>query len=152
MVDIIHRVATTAPLSKVYAALSTVKGVSGWWTEETAGDFKLGGTITVRFRSLSGEEIGGMQFEPVKLDPDRAVHWRFTSGPPEWLGTEVTFSLSRAGDRTIILFAHKNWREVVEFTAHCSTKWATFLLSLRDYVESGRGKPSPHDLKIDDWN
>jgi hypothetical protein len=31
-------------------------------------------------------------------------------------------------------------------------KWATFLLSLRDYVETGKGKPSPHDLKIDNWN
>jgi len=31
-------------------------------------------------------------------------------------------------------------------------KWATFLLSLREYVETGTGKPSPHDLKIDNWN
>jgi hypothetical protein len=31
-------------------------------------------------------------------------------------------------------------------------KWAVFLLSLRDYIETGKGKPSPHDLKIDNWN
>jgi uncharacterized protein YndB with AHSA1/START domain len=152
MVDIIHRVATTAPLSKVYAALSTVEGVAGWWTEETTGESKLGGTLEVRFRSPSGEAIGGMRFELVKLAPNQTVHWRFVSGPPEWIGTEVTFSLSRVGERTVILFAHKNWREAVEFTAHCSTKWATFLLSLRDFVETGKGRPSPHDLKIDDWN
>ena len=31
-------------------------------------------------------------------------------------------------------------------------KWATFLLSLREYVQTGAGRPSPNDLKIDDWN
>ena len=36
--------------------------------------------------------------------------------------------------------------------AHCSMKWATFLLSLKELVETGRGKPSPEDLKIDNWN
>ena len=36
--------------------------------------------------------------------------------------------------------------------AHCSTKWATFLLSLRDLVETGKGKPAPADLKISNWH
>jgi hypothetical protein len=31
---------------------------------------------------------------------------------------------------------------------HCSTKWATFLLSLRDFVEKAHGRPIPNDLKI----
>jgi len=31
-------------------------------------------------------------------------------------------------------------------------KWATFLLSLKDFVETGQGKPSPADVKIDNWN
>jgi len=32
MADITHRVGMKAPVSKVYAALSTVEGVAGWWT------------------------------------------------------------------------------------------------------------------------
>jgi hypothetical protein len=31
---------------------------------------------------------------------------------------------------------------------HCSTKWATFLLSLKDLVENGKGRPEPRDTKI----
>ena len=34
----------------------------------------------------------------------------------------------------------RHWREDGEFRAHCSTKWASFLLSLRDLVETGRGR------------
>lgn len=152
MVDIIHRVGIRAPISKVYAALSTVEGVAGWWTKETRGVSKSGGEIEVRFLTPSGKEIGSMTMEVMALDPNKKVHWRFKSGPAEWIGTDVIFNLSQDGDYTIVLFAHKNWREAVEFTAHCSMKWAIFMLSLRDLVETGKGKPSPNDIKIDNWN
>lgn len=88
----------------------------------------------------------------IVLDLDKKVQWRVTAGPEEWVGTDVVFDLSQEGDDTIVLFGHKNWQEVNDFTSHCSTKWATFLLSLRELVESGKGKPSPDDLKIDNWN
>lgn len=151
MVDIIHRVGIKAPIARVYAALATTEGVAGWWTTETTGDSKPGGTVHVRFTS-HGEEKGKMSFRLVELSPNRAVHWRFESGPAEWLGTDVTFTLSQEGDTTLILFGHRGWREPVEFMAHCSMKWATFLLSLRELVETGTGKPAPDDLKIDNWN
>ena len=35
---------------------------------------------------------------------------------------------------------------------HCNTKWAMFLMSLKSLVETGKGLPSPHDVKIDNWN
>ena len=152
MVDIIHRVGIKAPVSKVYAALSTVEGVAGWWTKETTGVSKSGGHIDVRFLSPSGNEIGSMNMEVMELDPNKKVHWRFKSGPAEWVGTDVIFNLSQDGDYTIVLFGHKNWREAVELTSHCSMKWATFMLSLKDLVETGKGKPSPNDMKIDNWN
>ncbi len=152
MVDIIHRVGIKAPVSKVFAALSTVEGVSGWWTRDTTGESKPGGRMSVRFRSPTGAEIGKMEFELAKLDPNREVRCSFTSGPEEWLGTEVTFNLSQEGEQTLIVFGHRNWREAVDFMAHCSMKWATFLLSLRDLVETGQGKPAPEDVKIDNWN
>ncbi|HYP91174.1 MAG TPA: SRPBCC domain-containing protein [Polyangiaceae bacterium] len=151
MVDIIHRIGIKAPLARVYEAISTVEGVAGWWTDETSGESAPGKTINVLFRS-HGDVKGKMGFEVRKLEPGRAVHWRCQSGPEEWLGTDVTFDLRQEGEYTLISFGHRNWREAVEFTAHCSMKWATFLLSLRDLVETGTGRPSPHDLKIDNWN
>jgi uncharacterized protein YndB with AHSA1/START domain len=152
MIDIIHRVGIKAPLSRVYAALSTIEGAAGWWTKETTGVSKPGGTIDFQFSTPSGERIGGMTMEVMTLDPDKEVRWRCKAGPEEWIGTEVVFKLTRDGDYTIVHFGHKNWREAVEFTEHCSTKWATFLLSLRDLVETGKGRPSPNDVKIGNWN
>jgi uncharacterized protein YndB with AHSA1/START domain len=152
MPDIIHRIGIKAPVSKVYAAFATAEGVAGWWTRETSGDAKVGGTVTSQFLNARGEEIGKMVMEIVKLEPDKEVQWRVKAGPPEWVGTDITFSLSQQGDQTIVIFGHRNWREAVEFMAHCSMKWATFLLSARELVETGAGRPAPHDLKIDNWN
>ena len=42
--------------------------------------------------------------------------------------------------------------QLQEFMAHCSMKWAVFLLGLRELMETGKGKPAPADMKIDNWN
>ena len=152
MADIIHRVGIKAPRSKVYDALSTIDGLAGWWTTATTGSSQVGEVIGFRFHSESGDEIGGFEMDVVELVADEKVRWRVSAGPAEWVGTDVEFSLSRQDDYTIVLFGHRNWREEVEFMAHCSTKWATFLLSLRDLVETGKARPAPHDVQIGNWH
>ena len=152
MTDIIHRVGIKASLQKVYQALSTIEGIAGWWTQHTSGSSQIGNTIVVQFHSPEGNELGSMHMEVKVLDPDKKVQWYITKGPEEWIGTDVIFELHQEEDYSIVLFGHRNWQEEVEFTAHCSMKWATFMLSLKDFVETGRGKPSPADVKIDNWN
>lgn len=152
MVDIIHRIGIRSGADKVYKALSTIKGLSNWWTDEVEGEEKVGGRIKFTFRSDDGGIKGQMAMEVKKLDPAKEVCWRCVEGPDEWIGTDVTFEWSEQDGQIIIIFGHRNWKEWIEFTAHCSMKWAVFLLSLREYVETGKGKPSPHDLKIDNWN
>lgn len=152
MVNIIHRIGIKASAAKVYKALSTTEGLAHWWTEETTGDEQVGGKIEFTFRTETRDVKGKMIMEISELNKDRNVRWRCIDGPPEWVGTDLTFDLSEQDGQVIIIFGHRNWKEEIEFMAHCSTKWAVFLLSLRDYVETGKGKPSPHDLKIDNWN
>jgi uncharacterized protein YndB with AHSA1/START domain len=152
MADIVHRVGIKASMQKVYEAISTIEGVAGWWTEQTSGTSQLGSKITFRFLSSLGNEIGSMTMEVKSLEPQGKVHWKVLKGPEEWIGTDITFDLHEEDEYTIVIFGHRNWKESVEFTAHCSMKWAIFLLSLRELVETGKGRPSPHDIKIDNWN
>jgi uncharacterized protein YndB with AHSA1/START domain len=152
MADIIHRVGIKAPAARVYAAVSTVAGVAGWWTKETSGAAQVGGRMTFRFLTPEGKEIGAMEMEVTALQANQKVQWRVKAGPEEWIGTDIVFDLKEEGDDTIVLFAHKNWKQPVEFMAHCSMKWAVFLLSLKELVETGKGHPSPVDTKIDNWN
>jgi uncharacterized protein YndB with AHSA1/START domain len=149
--EILHRVGIKASPAKVYAALSTPRGVAGWWTADTRGDDKVGGTISFRF-TAAGHEIGAFDMKIVDLQPDLRVAWQVVQGPPEWLGSTIRFELKQEGDYTIVLFRHEGWKEPAEFMYHCSTKWAIFLMSLKSLVETGKGNPSPDDVRIGDWH
>ncbi|WP_341888529.1 SRPBCC domain-containing protein [Variovorax sp. YR752] len=153
--DIVHRIGIKAPAAQVYAALATIDGLAGWWTRDTTGHSQPGGHVAFRFHTATGDEIGGFGMDVLELAPEQKVRWRVLDGPAEWLGTEVEFTLSQQDGQTIVMFGHRHWRDAGpggEFMAHCSTKWATFLLSLRDLVETGQGQPAPHDLKISNWH
>ena len=138
MPDILHRVGIDASLTEVFAALTTIEGLRGWWVSTATGNTANGGVI----------DFGPFDMQVVSAEPNKLVHWRCTRGPDEWLNTDVIFRLEWKEDQTFVLFKHANWKEPVEFMHHCSTKWATFLLSLRDSVEKSDGHPVPHDLKI----
>jgi len=149
--DILHRVGIKAATDEVYKSLATPQGVSRWWTTETSGDDKPGGRIRFRFTD-HGRELGVFDMRILELHPGKRVAWQVTDGPDEWVGTRVSFDLRQEGDFTIVLFRHEGWKEPVEFMYHCSTKWATFLMSLKSLGETGKGQPSPHDVKVGDWH
>ena len=142
MTDIRHQITVQAPPHAVYQALATIDGLSGWWTKTTSGNSALDGTIDFRF----GEHLCVMRVDA--LDADRAVGWECKAAGPDWVGTKVRFELDETSRGTRVRFAHSGWREANDFFAHCSTKWATFMLSLKRYVETGTGAPFPDDVQI----
>ncbi len=146
MVDILHRIGITAPPDEVYAALTKVDGLASWWTQDTDGDGSVGGTLRFRF------EPGGFDMLVLDARPDELVLWEVVDGPEEWIGTRVRFDLRQEEGFTIVLFRHEGWEAPVEFMHHCSTKWATFLMSLKKVVETGTGEPAPHDVRISNWH
>jgi uncharacterized protein YndB with AHSA1/START domain len=147
MADILHRIGATATPDQVYVALTTLDGLAAWWTTDTQGDPAPGGTIQFRFGNT-----GGFDMKVLDQRPNERVEWEVTEGPEEWVGTHVGFDLKQEDDYTIVLFKHEGWREPVEFMSHCSTKWATFLMSLKQLVETGTGAPHPHDVRISNWH
>lgn len=134
---------TKTPAQQIRAALTTLDGLSHWWTSDTAGDPSEGGTLTFTFGSN-----GGFDMRVIKSNA-RQVHWECVKGPDEWIGTSIEFDIDERDAHNQLLFRHRGWKAENGFFHHCSMKWATFLLSMRDYVESGVGRPYPDDLKIE---
>ena len=150
MADIRHRVGIHVPQARVYDALSTIDGLSGWWTQKVNGDPNLGGAVQFYF---GGSEPSAVM-EIIELTPNQHVAWRCVQGPEEWVGTNLTFDLksSDADGETVLLFSHANWREPVEFMSHCSTKWGYFLLGLKTWLEGGTSIAYPYDMRISSWD
>lgn len=144
MGEIIHRVGIASQPGEVYKALTTDQGLSDWWTSDTSGAGDVGSLIEFRFNGM------GPDFEVIELQPDALVRWRHRGEmPTAWMGTEISFQLHSDGKQTYVLFSHYNWQARSDFMGHCSTKWAVFLLSLKDVIETGKGQPYPNDVHID---
>jgi hypothetical protein len=139
MPDILHRVGIKAKAKEVYETLTTLEGLRRWWITQTKGKPTQGGVIDFAFCKM----------KVVEAKPGKRVRWQCVGGPKEWLGTEVSFQLVVKKNQTFILFKHADWKEPVEFMYHCSTKWATFLLSIKSLLERGEGRPLPYDVKIE---
>jgi len=144
MVEIIHRIGIACASTDVFSALTTDEGLSRWWTTDTSGAGDIGSIIEFRFNDM------GPDFEVVELEKDALVRWRHSGEmPAEWIGTEVSFQLKSAGNQTYVFFSHSRWKERSEFMGHCSSKWGVFLLSLKEALETGKGRPFPNDVHID---
>ncbi|WCL49264.1 SRPBCC family protein [Leptospira sp. GIMC2001] len=156
MNGIYHKIGILSESENVIEALTTKSGLASWWTEEVDGEFKDGKSNVGEMIRFTFGEKGKMEMKVKTIESD-AIKWECITGPEEWLGSHIDFLLKPSNfpdgtPMTIIHFKHEDWKTENEMTGHCSMKWATFLLSLKSLIESGKGRPAPNDLKIDDWN
>ncbi|MEH6472965.1 MAG: SRPBCC domain-containing protein [Halopseudomonas sp.] len=144
MPDINHRVGIKASPERIYDSLTTNDGLAKWWTNDISGAGEVGSIIEFRFNG------GGPDFAVIELVSNKTVRWKHSGNVPEsWMGTEILFQLQAEGEQTFVRFTHSNWKEPTDFMAHCSTKWAVFLISLKDAVETNQGRAFPNDIQID---
>lgn len=101
MVDILHRIGVkdSSP-DKVYNALTTLDGLSGWWASDTNGSVEVGGVIEFRFAP------GGFDMKVLELTPAKQVLWQVVDGPAEWIGTTVNWEITQDHEYTIVMFSH----------------------------------------------
>ena len=123
-----------APKEKVYKALSTIYGLSNWWTTQTSGDSKLDGILQFRF----GE--GGPDMKVKEMKPNESVTWECVAGPEDWLGNIFTFDLDENEGKTRVRFEQAGWKEANDFYASCSFSWGRYMESLRQYCQAGKGE------------
>jgi uncharacterized protein YndB with AHSA1/START domain len=142
-----HQVGVRASPEEVYKCLTETAKLAQWWTTDTRGNgTTVGDTLEFWFYGSFCQK-----FDVKELKPGKRVAWKSPKGQglDEWEETEVTFDMSTDEKQTFIQFRHSGWRESTDFQGHCSMRWAVFLLSLKDVVERGKGRPVPYDLEVD---
>jgi uncharacterized protein YndB with AHSA1/START domain len=141
--DIIHGLEIETTAEKLFAALSTDRGIAAWWTKAKTQP-KVGGINEFAFGS------GVVTFRVEKLEPGKAVAWAADQVPPDWKGTQVRFELSdgTGGGTVSLRFSHTGFKTMTPVVAFTSYAWAQFLRSLKLLLETGQGEPfgSPASL------
>jgi hypothetical protein len=143
MPNITHTISTSVEIKEALSAITSLDGLNSWWTTDSKGDPTKGGVLAFRFG-------GGGPDMSVEKVTEREVIWKCVSGPEEWLGTTVEFRFQmEEGGNTALYFTHRGWAEETPFHYHCSMKWASFMLSLKEYLDLGQGRPFPNDIQIE---
>ncbi len=119
---------------KVFEAISTIKGLSNWWTVQTEGNTTLGDTIQFDF----GDTVGPLM-KVVELKPNEKVVWECVSSQHGWLEHTFIFSLDDNEGKTRVRFSHHGWDEQDDFYAICNFSWGRYMESLRQYCQTGKG-------------
>jgi uncharacterized protein YndB with AHSA1/START domain len=140
MADITHKIQMRATPAEVWSALTERAGLSGFWSENSRVEAKVDALADFRFGD--GKAVAKMRV--AEIEKGARVAWRCVDGPPDWIGTDITFDLAREGEDTVVRFKHRNWREVTDFMGHCSAKWAYLLFGLKSLLEM----PEPDDLYV----
>lgn len=136
MAIIKHLFHIDASFEQVFEAISTVKGLSSWWTEQTSGGEDIGDEVEFRFDSN-----GFIKCRIEEKEQPTYLVWECLDGHPEWHGTIMTFSLSENDGKVRVKFEHNGWKEESDFYGQCNFSWGRYFVSLRNYCETGVGDP-----------
>lgn len=141
MFDIRHYIRIKAPPRDVYRAITAADGVRNWWTRDTRLDDNIGGDGEFRF--YDGRVATKVRIE--ELTPNARVRWFVisSSSPSGWERTTIEFDLKEDQGDTILRFAHCGYAEANDGYAIVTTGWGFYLMSLRQYLQTGRGTPHP---------
>jgi hypothetical protein len=71
------------------------------------------------------------------------VRWKVVNSA--WPGNDIEFDLKAEGNDTALLFAHRGFPRADEAYASAATRWGFYLLSLKRYLQTGKGTPNPDD-------
>ena len=134
---IIHVLSIQASKQTVYKAITTQEGLSSWWTIDVKATPQEGSIINFRFHGTFNPDM-----KIRKLEENGRIEWECVDGAKEWMGSKFVFELSEQDDRTQLKFVQEYDKKISdEAYGVYNFNWGWYLQSLKDYCESGRGKP-----------
>ena len=133
--DIIHSVDIKATPDRLYDAITTQKGLAGWWTPQAEAEPTVGALNEFHFLETT------LVFRVDKLEPARHVAWSGVQVPSDWEGTQVLFDITPEGDTVNLRFSHIGFTTTLNTFGVTSYSWAQYLRSIKLLLEVGEGEP-----------
>ena len=141
MSDIVQELTIEAPPENVFHAITLPDEIAGWWSNHVTTEPKIGSLTEVRF-----ENGGVFKMEITDLEVGKKVHWQVILSPHNWEESTITWDLTPISQGTRLLFGQHNLNDLLISEAGYSIEegragWEYFLLSLKAYLETGKGTP-----------
>ena len=135
-------IATTP--DKAYEALSTQRGLAGWYTPEveTEQQQHSGSMVTLRFGELTM-----LIFKIEELETNRRLVWSGVQVPGAWKQSRITFEIAGGRHTTAdssmatLQFTQSGLPSAYEDLGIFSYLWGQYLRSIKLLLETGTGEP-----------
>ena len=138
-----HRVGIEGSSGSIFGSLTSLNGLSGWWASSATGVVEVGKDIELEFSDLAV-----IRFRYLQIIKNQIVELKCVSGPGPWQDSTLSIELQESENQVFVMLTHQNDNASEDDFLYFSTKWPIYLLSLRDLVEKGSGRPYPRDIKI----
>jgi uncharacterized protein YndB with AHSA1/START domain len=137
MRTIIHAFDAAASREQVFAALTSTDELAAWWTTKVTGDAGPGGLIGFNFAGDFNPEM-----RVTAVDAPSTLSWECVGGVEQWAANTFHFELEGQGASTHVRFRQDYANELSDddYGAY-NYNWGYYLESLRQYCETGVGKP-----------
>lgn len=137
MPNIIMSCNMDADAATVYRAISTTDGVTGWFTDRADIGEGVGMHHLLTFPGMPAP----WDLRVEEIDPPRRLALSVLAGPPPWENTTMAYEILDRPEGGIVLNFDHNDFVTVDGVREFTIGWATKVLSLKKYVETG--KPDP---------
>jgi len=119
-------------LQEVFKAVNNVRDWwSGYYDEEIEGDTEK---LNDEFSFRAGGGVHYSKQKLIEVIPNKKVVWLITESElnflekkDEWTGSKVIFEISKAGDKTQLVFTHEGLTPEVECYDACAPAWTQYL-------------------------
>jgi uncharacterized protein YndB with AHSA1/START domain len=138
MKSIREKLIVRADPAKVFEAITTEAGYTGWWSKDCQIARKPGEESRLKFNKEG--TVVSMRFRLDEIAADRSVRWTCTGHDMEsWVGTQLRWQVGADPSGTEVTFEHDEWKG--DAPEPVVQGWRHFLGSLRSWVETGQGQP-----------
>ena len=133
--DIVHSVDIKTTPDHLYEAISTQKGLAGWWTPLVKAEPVVGTASEFHFEETT------LKFRVDELEPARHGAWSSVQVPSDWEGTRVLFDITPGNTTINLKFSHIGFASPGGSFGVTSYSWAQYLRSIKLLLETGEGEP-----------
>jgi len=119
--------------------------IDKWWTTLSSKAQNVGDKLTVRFGDTTYKVM-----KVTKAIPDQAIAWEVVEAnidhedltkTDEWVGTKIKWEIEQSTSGCKISFLHDGLIPTFECYQVCERGWDYFLESLKDFLNTGKGRP-----------
>ena len=130
MPTIKHSISIDASSQHIFPLVSSGHGFKQWWAADVTEDVPRDIVILGFFNRATIYNL-----HPFRIDEPNYAEWACQSGE-EWNGTRLLFDLVPQTEcRTLLRFAHADWRAETDYFVACTTTWGELMFRLKAAAE-----------------